>query len=84
MPTSEDFLAALRSEIREAETRKVPHIDINSGQLHRKLGGYPASNHQIPLCCKAMYNEKKDGDEVLSAPPKGLGASLTIRYTLPR
>jgi hypothetical protein len=48
-----------------SERGGVRHIDINSGDLHRKLGGYP-------------------GDEVLAAPPKGKGATLTIRYVLPR
>jgi hypothetical protein len=31
-----------------------------------------------------MYDEQKAGDEVISRPPKGKGASLTIRYRLPR
>jgi len=31
-----------------------------------------------------MYHEQKVGDEVISRPPKGKGASLTIRYRLPR
>ncbi len=31
-----------------------------------------------------MYQEKKHGDEIPESPPKGKGASLTIRYQLPR
>jgi len=31
-----------------------------------------------------MYAEMREGDRVLCAPPKGRGATLTIRYLLPR
>ena len=84
MPSTEDFRRALRSCFQEEELRGSTHIDINSGQLHRKLGGYPGSGHQMPSCCKAMYGEKRLGDEILCKPPKGNGASLTIRYQLSR
>ena len=35
-------------------------------------------------CCQAMYHEENAGDEIISRPAKGKGASLTIRYRLPR
>jgi 5-methylcytosine-specific restriction protein A len=38
----------------------------------------------MPMCCQAMYKLKRASDEIVSAPPKGKGASLTIRYLLPR
>jgi hypothetical protein len=31
-----------------------------------------------------MYAEMDARDEILAAPPKGKGATLTIRYHLPR
>src|SRR6266480_6202950 len=31
-----------------------------------------------------MYSERRNGNEIIFAPPKGKGASLTIRYSLPR
>ena len=34
--------------------------------------------------CGAMMNLKTDADEILFAPESGKGASLTIRYKLPR
>jgi len=41
MPSVDEFRLAIRSQFREAESLGSPHIEINSGQLHRKLGGYP-------------------------------------------
>jgi 5-methylcytosine-specific restriction protein A len=49
------------------------------------IGGYPgAGKHRMPVCCEAMRSEKRAGDEIVFEPPKGKGASLTIRYRLPR
>jgi hypothetical protein len=33
---------------------------------------------------RSIYDEQRAGDEVLSRPKKGKGASLTMRYRLPR
>ena len=81
---TDDFRAELIAQLGAAEQRGLPYIDINSGELHRKLGGYPGHDHRMPMCCEAMYQERGAGDEIMSAPPKGHGASVTIRYKLPR
>ena len=64
MPSVDEFRSAIRSQFREAEARCLPKIEINSGQLHRKLGGYPGPKAQMPSCCQAMYHEKKLGDDL--------------------
>lgn len=84
MPSTDDFRQAIRKTIREAERRGASHIDINSGEIHRALGGYPGPGAAMPSCCNAMYAEQRATDNILSQPPKGKGASLTIRYKLPR
>jgi len=84
MPTTDAFAAELRARLRRAERAGLAYLDVNSGQLHRDLGGYPGTPHNMPQCCDAMYAEQKTGDTIMSAPPKGKGASLTIRYRLPR
>jgi len=84
MSTMDQFRSELRLQLHEAEVRGLPYVEINSGALHRKLGGYPEKPHRMPSCCKVMYAEQKAGDEIVSRPPKGNGASLTIRYRLPR
>jgi len=61
-------------------------IDIVSGDLHTEMGGYPApeGKHAMPACCNAMKKFYiKNKDEILHEPPKGQGATLTIRYKLP-
>ena len=79
-----DFMAELRSQLAHAEERGAPHVDINSGKLHRQVGGYPGNQHRMPSCCDVLRAEMENEDQVLNAPPKGKGASLTIRYFLPR
>ena len=84
LPSKDEFMRAVRALLREAELEGKPFLEINSGQLHRDLGGYPGTRHALPSCCDAMYEVQKSGDAILSKPPKGKGASLTIRYRLPR
>ena len=58
------------------------YIDLTSGDVHRAVGGYPAEdgNHRMPVCCDVMYAAMRGDDKVLSAPPSGKGATVTIRY----
>ena len=55
-------------------------IDLNSGDIHKAVGGYPGKNHRMPSCCQAMKNFMKGDDKILEQPTEGNGASLTIRY----
>jgi hypothetical protein len=84
MPTAEDFRVILRARMRGAEDISETAIEINSGQLHREVGGYPRQNHRMPMCCAVMISEMSAADAILHEPPKKQGASLTIRYKLPR
>jgi 5-methylcytosine-specific restriction protein A len=59
-------------------------ILINAGELHREVGGYPGKGHRMKTCCLALIQEQRTGDQVIESPPKGSGASLSIRYRLPR
>jgi hypothetical protein len=84
MPTVEDFRAALRTQFERAEKAGRCEIDINSGELHRAVGGHPSADHRMSVCCGVMEFEMRAGDTIISTPPSGRGASLTIRYKLPR
>jgi len=84
MPTAEDFRVTLRARMQGAEHASKTTVEINSGQLHREVGGYPGQNHRMPMCCAVMRSEMSAGDAILQEPPKKQGASLTIRYKLPR
>lgn len=57
---------------------------VHAGELHRTVGGYPGTNHRMPVCCAVMKRRMGAADSVLVSPPKGAGANLTIEYRLPR
>lgn len=84
MPTADEFRLELSALLAGAQRNSAQYVDINAGDLHRRLGGYPGSSHQMPTCCSVMDAERRTGDIVLSSPPSGKGASLTVRYRLPR
>jgi 5-methylcytosine-specific restriction protein A len=67
-----------------AQNKNIPFVDVKSGDLHRRVGGYPSYDHRMPICCSVMKNIMKSGDIILHKPPSGQGASLIIRYKLPR
>ena len=85
MLTIDDFRVELANQLKAAQSKNAVFVDVNSAELHRALGNYPdPSNHRMPTCCEAMYAAMAADDIVLRRPPKGKGASLTIRYKLPR
>jgi 5-methylcytosine-specific restriction protein A len=79
-----DFETALHGQFATAIKMGKSDIVINSGELHRLVGGYPGNNHRMPMCCSVMRAEMRVGDAIINQPPKGNGASLSIKYTLPR
>lgn len=78
------FEQAIRARFRAASSEGRPYVDITSGDIHRSVGGYPGPNHRMPVCCSVMRQLAKPSDDVLASPPRGQGATLTIRYRLPR
>jgi len=66
----------------DAKQEGVREIQINSGELHRELGGYPGPDHRMPMVCKVMHDYMRRNDVIIQQPPKGNGASLTILYHL--
>lgn len=84
MPGKEDFREQLAKVFAAATAAQRTYVDVRSGDLHKQVGGYPARNHRMPVCCDVMYAEKDAHDTILCKPEKGKGASLLIRYQLPR
>lgn len=84
IPTTLDVEIALKKIFKTAQGLELTKVDVKSGDLHRRVGGYPSNNHRMPLCYNAMRAAMRSGDEVLAAPPRGAGATLVIRYQLPR
>ncbi len=84
MAESEEFRSRLESILRAATAHGRKCLDVNAGELRRAVGGYPGKNHRMPVCCSVMKQEMGPKDRILSEPPSGHGASLTVRYMLPR
>ncbi len=87
IPDATDFHRALDGILRTSAQNGLSDVTVKAGDLHRQVGGYPAkagSSHRMPVCCQVMRSKMQAGDKILSAPPKGDGATLTIRYNLPR
>ena len=83
-PTAKDFQSELDRIFSSAQQAGKPFIEVTSGDLHRSVGGYPGLNHRIPMCCGVMKRNMKPGDQIVRQPPSGLGATLIVRFTLPR
>jgi len=84
IPNSYDFQRELDIIFKDTQKSGKTYIDANSGDLHRRVGGYPGKNHRMPLCCEVLKKNMRPEDQVLEQPFKGKGASLIIRYKLPR
>jgi 5-methylcytosine-specific restriction protein A len=86
MASRDDFRSEIQAQIDRAVRQGRPHLEINAGELHRTLGGYPqGGSHAMPSCCAAMYEEFEKGKaEIIFQTSSGHSASLTIRYLMPR
>lgn len=87
IPIAEDFQNELDQIFHENETNGKVFVDVRAGDLHTRVGHYPEPDHRMPVCCRVMRKniQKEVGDtELPGGPQKGDGASLIIRYMLPR
>jgi hypothetical protein len=85
MPTAGEFREQIFEVFRIEEERHHPSVVVNAGELHRVVGGYPnRATNRMPVCCDVMVRIMREGDVIISQPQKGKGATLSIRYTLPR
>ena len=84
MPSFDHFRQELGAQFDRAEKRRAINLVVNSGELHRAVGGYPGPNERLQTCCEAMKEEMKSGDVIMGDLDNCRGAALTIRYQLPR
>jgi hypothetical protein len=79
--TEEQVRAGLSARISYASKQGRPHLEVNAGELERRLG----ASGMVPLVCAAMWSEFRHGRaEIMLRPESGQSAELTIRYYLPR
>jgi 5-methylcytosine-specific restriction protein A len=86
MPTREDFRSYLNRLFGAAELLGFVSVDVTAKNVHIAVGGYPnGGNHRMPVCCEVLREAvTAPGDIVIEQPPQGDGASLRIRYSIPR
>jgi hypothetical protein len=70
----------------EAQKAGQDFVEINAGELHKRVGDYPGRNHRMPNCYQVMKAQiaLDYDDAIVDEPPSAQGPSLTIRYRLPR
>jgi len=78
---ADTFCSALRGIF---SASKGGFVDVTSGELYRMVGGHTGRDYRMATCCNVMSKSMHPGDTILAQPPKGKGATLTIRYILPR
>jgi len=82
--SKQEFMRTLRGLLESAKKLGKKELTVVSKDLHNitKPNSYPNGNkHSMPSCCAAMYDiEYKK--KVISAPPSGKGATVTIKYFL--
>jgi len=83
-PNTDDFRIALTEVLSKSEELGLVAVEVNSGNLHRRVGGYPGPDHRMPMCCEAMYALMGVADSIVAQPASGKGASVVVRYVLPR
>lgn len=83
-PDAAAFEKGIRLIWKNGKASGLTFVEIESGDLHRRLGGYPGPGHRMPDCCQVMRRLMTGRDSVLKEPPSGKGATLLIRYALPR
>jgi hypothetical protein len=85
MLTANDFRMALNQRMNNAFKTGIQYVDIGSREVHLALGDYPnPTTHRMPVLCQVVRSELTPSDVILHQPPRGKGASLKIRYALPR
>ncbi len=84
IPDTQTFKQALLQTLKVAQNKGLKEITVNAGELHRQVGGYPGTNNRMATCTMVLKNEMTDGDIIIKDTNKGAGASVTIKYILPR
>ena len=46
---AEEFRAALRARLQRATEAGEMSLEVRSGDLHRAVGGYPGTDHRMPV-----------------------------------
>lgn len=81
---ADDFARELQDLLATAEKCGFVAVEVNAGNLQRRLDGHSGVDHRTSVCCDVMRLAMGTGDIVVNEPPHGEEASLVIRYHFPR
>jgi 5-methylcytosine-specific restriction protein A len=82
VPSAWDFQNRLLAILNGARQSGQSYVDVDSGNLHTEVGGYPNPNHRMPVCCEVMRRLMRAGDSVVKETTSAPSATLIIRYTV--
>lgn len=85
IPNVHDFKNQLNKIFKKAEQLGCVAVEIQAREFHLAVGGYTGKeDNRMNACCHVLHKAISDSDTIITAPPSGNGASLHIRYSLPR
>jgi 5-methylcytosine-specific restriction protein A len=84
LPSKADFQRVLDDIFREMDQKHKSEIIVTAREVYRRAGVLSGSDPSVALCCSVMRENMRPGDTVITEPPGGQGATLAIRYKLPR
>ena len=82
MPTAWDFRNKLTVILNTARHSGKPYVDVESGHLHKELGGDSDSRHRLPIFHEVMTRMMRRGDLILKDPRNDDGSTMLVRYIL--
>ncbi len=80
-PTPWDFRNKLTVILNTAKHSGKPYVDVESGHLHKELGGDSKSHHRLPIFHEVMKKMMRPGDSILQEGRED-GATMLVRYLL--
>ena len=83
-PTVQDFQKEIDYILASAQKMGARSIEINSGYLHQRVGGYLSAYNKMSTCCNIMKKTMQPGDKILRETATEDDAFLVIHYQLPR
>lgn len=75
--------AEISAQLERAGEQRRVHAEINAGEVWRTMQAC-GSDTDLAACCRALGAAMQPGDELIHAPPSGVGEAVTIRFRLPR
>ena len=78
IPTAWDFRNKLTVILNTAKHSGKPYVDVESGNVHKELGGDPNSYHKLPIFHEVMKKMMRPGDSILKEFHNGDGATILV------